>query len=121
MCFGQDCPLQEALYKMPSKKGFLMYGYLSKISFCTHLSDSILESLFPEGLWQEGSLARSNWKDLFMSRILALSRSQADRLYCSRFFSSSNLFAPVLPWPLVFLDSSSIGKYLGCCYDIKSH
>ena len=86
---------------------------ISEIVFCTHLSDSILESLFPEGLWQEGSLARSNWKDLFMSRILALSRSQADRLYCSRFFSSSNLFAPVLPWPLVFLDSNSIGKYLG--------
>ena len=39
------------------------------------------------------------WNDLFMSLILARSRSQADLLYCSRFFSSSNRFAPVLPWP----------------------
>ncbi len=48
----------------------------------THLSDSIFDSLFPGGL-QYGRRARRSSKDLFMSFILARSRSQALFLYCS--------------------------------------
>ena len=47
-----------------------------------YLNDSILDNLLPGGL-QQGNLSRSISNDLFISFMRALSRSQADFLYCS--------------------------------------
>ena len=65
------------------------------------LSDSIFERRFPLALGS-GSLSLSSLNDLFMSFILARSRSQAVLLYSSLLSSSSNLLAPVLfSWKVI--------------------